>query len=221
MSLRILTANLYNGRARPAAFAEVLRAVQPHVVAVQELSENAAEVLAEWGVSRLLDPRDDTTGMGLATDVEASFDRLEFPYRNPVRATFDGSRWGMGRVEALSTHLANPISRPWRSSRKLRTAELNALEHLLGTPAETRIVVGDFNSSPVWPVYRRVSDLATDGAREAGTAQATWGYFPWSPAMLRIDHAFIQGARAVETRAVKIAGSDHRGLIVELVAAGA
>ena len=100
-------------------------------------------------------------------------------------------------------------------------AELSALEHLLVAPADTRIVVGDFNSSPVWPLYRRVSRLATDAARAAGTARATWGYFPSSPAMLRIDHAFVQGARSLETRAVKIAGSDHRGLVVELVATGA
>jgi endonuclease/exonuclease/phosphatase (EEP) superfamily protein YafD len=214
--LRILTANLYNGRAKPDGFAAALRSVRPDVVAVQELSENAAAVLADWGVSRLLDPDDDNTGMGLALNTEATFDRLEFPNRNPVRASFDGARWGFDHVEVVGTHLVNPVSWPWSESQRLRIEEANALEQLLMEPAATRAVVGDFNSSPAWALYRRVGGLALDAAVAAGTTRATWGYFPWSPAMLRIDHAFIQGARSLGTRPVRIPGSDHRALVVDL-----
>ena len=216
MSLRILTANLYNGRARPDALAALLRDVRPHVVAVQELSENAAAVLDEWGVSRRLAPDDAMTGMGLAVAAAADFDRPEFPHRNPVRARIDGTAWGFGSVEVLSTHLVNPVSRPWSTSRRLRSAEVTALENLLEQPAETRIVLGDFNSSPAWPLYRRVSRLADDAVRATGTARPTWGYFPWFIPMLRIDHVFVQGARATVARTAKVSGSDHRALIVEL-----
>ena len=219
MSLRILTANLYNGRARPDALAAVLDDIRPDVAAVQELSENAAEVLADRGVARLLDPDDETTGMGMVVATEADFDRIELPHRNPVRARFDGSKWGFGSVEVIAAHLVNPVSRPWGRSQRLRAAELEALEDVLVQPAATRLLVGDFNSSPIWQLYRRVKALASDAAHAAGTARATWGYFPWSPPVLRIDHAFIQGARAVETRTVKIAGSDHRALVVELESA--
>jgi endonuclease/exonuclease/phosphatase (EEP) superfamily protein YafD len=216
VTLRILTANLYNGRAKPDGLVAALRSLRPDVVAVQELSENAAAVLADWGVSRLLEPDDSNTGMGVALNTEATFDRLEFPHRNPVRASFDGAQWGFKGVEVVGTHLVNPISWPWNESRRLRTAEANALEQLLGAPAATRAIVGDFNSSPAWPLYRRLRGLASDAAVAAGTARATWGYFPWSPAMLRIDHAFIQGARSLRTRPVRIPGSDHRALVVDL-----
>ena len=216
MPIRILTANLYNGRARPAAFAAALDEVQPDVVAVQELSENAAAVLGEWGMSRLLDPNSCKTGMGLAVRAEATFDRLDFPHRDPVRARFDGARWGFRDIEVVAAHLVNPISRPWKLSRTRRVAEAAAIERVLGDPADTRVVVGDFNSSPIWPLYRQIAANATDAAVAAGTAQATWGYFSWSPAMLRIDHAFVQGAVPLATRPVRIAGSDHRALVVDL-----
>jgi len=217
--LRIFTANLYNGRAQPNGLAAVLRAVRPDVVAVQELSENAAAVLSDWGVSRLLDPDDNTTGMGLALNTDATFDRLEFPHRNPVRARFDGAPWGFECVEIVGTHLVNPISWPWSDSRRLRVAEATALEQLAVEPTPTRVIVGDFNSSPAWALYRRMRRFAVDAAVAADTARATWGYFPRSPAMLRIDHAFIQGARSLGTRPVRIPGSDHRALVVDLVPA--
>ena len=66
MRIRILTQNLYNGRADPTSFRAALRTHEPDVVAVQELAPNAAAALAEWGEATLLDPRDDTTGMGVA-----------------------------------------------------------------------------------------------------------------------------------------------------------
>nr|MDJ0925698.1 endonuclease/exonuclease/phosphatase family protein [Acidimicrobiia bacterium] len=114
MPLRILTANLYSGRAKPAAFAAVLEATQPDVVAIQELAPNAAAVLADWGESRLLDPNEETTGMGVAVVVSATLTRLDFPHRDPVLARFDGSSWGFGEIEIVNTHLVNPISRPFR-----------------------------------------------------------------------------------------------------------
>ena len=216
MPLRILTINLYNGRTSADSFAAALEKTEPDLVATQELSAPAAEILSDWGSAHLLDPRDDTTGMGIATRFDAVFERLAFPHRNPIRASFDGSRWGFGAVEVVDTHLVNPIARPLLQSKRLRQGELAALTNLLDEPAGTRVLVGDFNSSPAWPLYRRIAALATDGAVAAGTARRTWGYWPGSPPMLRIDHAFLQGAACVNTSLVPVAGGDHRGLLVEI-----
>jgi len=216
MPLRILTANLYTGRVKPASFAALLHDAAPDVVAVQELAPSQAEVLGNWGVCRLLDPDDETTGMGLAVQVPAQLDRLGFPYRNPVRARFDGVAWGLRDVEVIGAHIANPISRPFAVSRLRRREEAAALEAVLTEPRSTRVLVGDFNSSPAWPLYRRIAALSVDGPAAAGTAVRTWGYFPRSPALLRIDHAFIQGARCVSSRTVKLDGGDHRALVVDV-----
>ncbi len=216
MPLRILTANLYSGRADPAGFAAALAATEPDVVAIQELAPNAAVVLANWGESRLLDPNEETTGMGLAVQVPADLTRLEFPSRNPVRARFDGSRWGFGEIDVINAHLVNPIARPFLTSKRLRSQELAALQSVMEEPTDTRIVVGDLNSSPAWPLYRRLSEIAIDGAVAAGMPKRTWGYFPSSPPMLRIDHVFVQGARCIRTDVLKIAGADHRALVADL-----
>jgi len=216
MPLRILTANLYTGRAKPTALAAVLSDTAPDVVAVQELAPSQAEVLADWGESRLLDPDLLTTGMGLAVQGPAHLDRLSFPHRNPVRARFDGAAWGFGEIEVIVAHVVNPISRPFSVSRGHRREEAAALEALLAAPGATRILVGDFNSSPTWPLYRRLAALAIDGPVQAGTAARTWGYFPNSPRLLRIDHAFLQGARCVSSQTVKIPGADHRALVVDV-----
>lgn len=219
MTLRVLTINLYNGAADPDALRVALESLRPDIVAGQELAENAAEVLQEWGTTALLDPRDDTIGMGVATRFPATMDRLEFPSRNPIRVAFDGGSWGLPEVELISAHLVNPITRPLRRSKQLRRAELAALTEILEQRPDpaVRVVVGDLNSSPAWPLYRRVAELAEDGAVAAGTARRTWSYFPNTPRLLRIDHVFTQGpVRCAGTRLVKIPGDDHRGLFVEL-----
>jgi endonuclease/exonuclease/phosphatase family metal-dependent hydrolase len=219
MSLRILTQNLYNGRADPSSFAKVLRDQSPDVVAVQELSTNCAEVLAEWGSATLLEPRDDTTGMGLAVRGQAALSRLDFPNRNPVRAILLGAAWGRDAdVEIINAHLVNPVARPMKVSLRLRMAEIAALEGILNSDPSprTRVLVGDLNSSPAWPIYRRLAKVATDAARAAGTARRTWGPRPASPRLLRIDHAFVQRAHVVRTQLVTVRGADHRGLLVEL-----
>lgn len=219
MSLRILTQNLFNGRAHPDALAQVLGEYEPDVVAVQELSTNSAEVLATWGATTLLDPRDDTTGMGLAVRGTASLSRLDFPHRDPIRALLTAAEWGLDTdVEIVNAHVVNPIARPIRHSLRLRRAELAELEALLqreGAP-QSRVLVGDLNSSPAWPVYRRLAALATDAAVVAGAARRTWGPRPASPRMLRIDHAFVRGVKVIDAQLINVAGSDHRGLLVEL-----
>ena len=217
MSLRILTQNLYNGRADPHSLADALRVHAPDVVALQELSTRGAEVLSDWGTTVLLDPRDDTTGMGIAVRGPALLGRLEFPHRNPVRATLSSADWGLeADLEIVNAHLVNPIARPMALSRRLRQREIIALEQFLGSGEASRALVGDLNSSPLWPLYRRLRTIAADGALAAGTARRTWGPWPWAPRLLRIDHVFTQRVRVLRTSVIRIAGADHSGLLVDL-----
>ena len=88
-------------------------------------------------------------------------------------------------------------------------------------PPGTRLVAGDFNASPAWPVYRRVAGRLEDAAvlvakERGGRPSRTWGPAPGTPRLLRIDHVFVEGVRPVDTRVVTIPGSDHSGLLVEV-----
>ena len=220
MPLRILTQNLYNGRVEPESLARALDEHQPHLVAVQELSLNAARVLDAWGDEGLLDPRDDTTGMGLVLRGNAALSRPEFPVRRPLVARLRGADWELAcDIRVVNAHVMNPIVRPLSTTRRLRSRELAGLRDILlaATAAEAQVVVGDLNSSPVWPLYRQLGRIATDAAKQAGTARRTWGPWPWSPRLLRIDHAFLSGPiRGVRTETVRIAGADHSGLLVDI-----
>lgn len=219
MPLRILTINLYNGRAQSDSLEQALRRYRPDVVAAQELSANGAEVLACWASNHLLDPRDDTTGMGFATNRDVTFSRPSFPNRIPIIGKIDASDDGFrDGVEVINAHLVNPIARPARVSRDLRRREVAALTGLLRArmASTTRLLVGDLNSSPAWPLYRRLAAVAEDAAVMAGTAKRTWGYWPRSPRLLRIDHCFVQNAKAIETQLVNIRGADHRGLLIDV-----
>jgi endonuclease/exonuclease/phosphatase (EEP) superfamily protein YafD len=223
MRLRILTQNLYNGRADVGSFMAALRSHRPDIVAVQELAPNAAEVLDEWGEAALLDPREDTTGMGVAVRGPAVFERLDFPFRSPVSVLLTADSWNLENdLQVVNTHLVNPIARPILESRELRRRELGAIRDLVTGDSATaaQILVGDFNSSPAWPLYRRLRKFLTDGAVAAGTARRTWGPWPSSPRLLRIDHAFARGPiQVTSTRTINIAGADHRGLLVDIESA--
>jgi endonuclease/exonuclease/phosphatase family metal-dependent hydrolase len=216
--LRILTANLYNGRARPDALRAVINEVDPDVMAVQELSPNAADVMVDVFPFGLFDPREDTKGMALALRRPGVVERVPFGPRSMLRVLLDPAYWpGLGRpVEVVNAHLHNPLSGPPLKARATRRHQLAALEELLGEPGPARVLVGDFNSSPLWPAYRHLRALATDAAVAAGTTQATWSLWPWSPRFLRIDHAFVQHLTPTATTTVRIKGTDHSALVVDL-----
>ena len=150
MPLRIFTQNLYNGRADPEALAGAIDEHEPDVIAVQELSPNAVGVLEAWGDDGLLDPRDDTTGMGMVVRGSAALSRPEFPVRRPVVARLRGVEWDLtSDVQIVNAHVMNPIVRPVSQTMRVRSRELAGLRAILlaATPTEARVVVGDLNSS--------------------------------------------------------------------------
>ena len=172
--LRVLSANLYNGRADPASLARLLDEMRPDVVAAQELAPNAAEVRADLLPHALDTPALDHTGSA----------------RPP------------------------PL-------RKRRQQVLTRESKLRETTGPT-LLVGDLNSTPVWPAYRRLTTLLDDGvaewARRTGRRpRRTWGYRPWMPAMLRIDHALVRDVKVQNCQVRRITGADHRALIVDVV----
>jgi endonuclease/exonuclease/phosphatase (EEP) superfamily protein YafD len=81
--------------------------------------------------------------------------------------------------------------------------------------------VGDLNATPNWPAYRRLrgrfDDAAEQAARRVGRAPGrTWGPWPGSPRLLRIDHVLVQGLVGTGSRVLPLRGSDHSALVAEL-----
>jgi endonuclease/exonuclease/phosphatase (EEP) superfamily protein YafD len=218
-TLRVLTANLYADRLDVEGFRNLLEDLDPHVAVVQELSFLAADVLGGLLPHGMLVPEEGHDGRGLALKAPAQMERLPMAYRDALIARLEEPAWP-GSLEIVNVHMANPILwPPWESAR-LRSQQLDTLIAHVESPG-TRLVAGDFNASPAWPVYRRLAarldDAALVVARERRKRPVrTWGATPRTPRLLRIDHVFVEGLRPLNTEVVTIPGSDHSGLLVEV-----
>ena len=217
--LRVLTANLYAENLDVDGFLGVLEELAPDVALVQELSFEAAEVLAEFLPHGMLVPEVGTDGRGLALRAPADMELLPMVYRDALVARLEPPAWP-GSLEVINVHMANPIMwPPWRSIRA-RGRQLDSLFGHMASPG-IRLVAGDFNASPAWPVYRRMVDRLEDAAVTVGqnggpSPARTWGPTPGFPRLLRIDHVFVEGVVPIDARVVPMPGSDHSALLVEL-----
>ncbi len=219
---RIVSANLWNGSASPAAFADLVVSLNPDIVAVQELTPEQAEALAAVMPYGRLEPARDFTGMGIALREPAELGRIRLPGRDAHIAVLDSLDSGEA-VEVINVHILAPHAPPiWRAARSRRGQLLGLEAYLDATPTRRRVVVGDLNATPAFPVYRRLAARLTDAAtqvanRNGGRAQRTWGPGFRAPRLLRIDHAFVNRLAVESFRLVRVPGADHRALVVDLL----
>lgn len=224
-SLRVMSANLWQA-ADPRALVEQVEALGVDVLAVQELVEAQAEALAAAMPFGCLEPANDYTGMGIAMRRPGDYGRIAMPCRDArlVRIGVDGNGGAPQPLEIVNVHVIGPHVFPATRSLLTRREQLRQLfRHFDAEPTQRRVVLGDFNSTAQWPLYRRLaermSDAAVEVARRRGERpRATWG--PWydSPRLMRIDHAFVTGMRVVDFQTVSVLGADHSAIVVDLEA---
>ena len=85
-----------------------------------------------------------------------------------------------------------------------------------------RVLVGDFNATPYWPWYRRMQSQFTDAAvtvaiKTGEPLKPTWGLWPGSAKVLRIDHGFLRGVDVEGFEVLEVLGSDHCALVMDLI----
>lgn len=208
---RLLTANLYNGRADSAGLGRIIDEVQPDIVAAQELAPDTADVLSARFPYGLVSPAIDHSGMALVGTAPLSVRRQALPHRDALVAEGPATIW--------CVHLANPVGTP--PPVRARRLQVEALEELLAGSSGPTLLVGDLNSTPIWPAFKRLRRHLEDGVAEWASrtgrrARATWGYRPWLPAMLRIDHALVRHLKVHDAFTVRVPGCDHRALVVDV-----
>lgn len=218
--IRVLSCNLFSGRADAAALRAVIEQDGVDIVCVQELSPLLAKEL-----SRPM-PHGDLSealrGNGIASRLPVEITRIRMPKRDGMVATLRPEHWeGLPLpIQVVNVHISGPHLWPYRPHPVRRGRQLAAL--LADRQAHADIphaIVGDFNSSPVWPVYRRIAARYVDAVAAVTTApRGTW---PCIPALgirglLRIDHCFVHRLVARSARVIAIPGSDHLALCVDL-----
>jgi hypothetical protein len=215
-TFRFATINLFTRFVDPGHLARVLDEVEPDLLVAVEMAPKAADVIAPRFEHHHLRPDRGFDGWGVAG-------------RFPLDVSDEKSPWGRGGAVRVDigdatlhlavVHIYDPLHRPLRETTSRRRREVDGLLAWGETlPSdEPQLVAGDFNATPIWPVYRRLTrrwpDLLT--APNLGRPHRTWG-LPIGPRLLRIDHLLGTGIEAAGSSVVKVRGSDHHMLVADL-----
>lgn len=116
--------------------------------------------------------------------------------------------WGSVRV--LAVHTWSPVSPGAMGRNQMQFRELLGAAEGSAGPL---LMMGDLNASPAEPGLLRLRDAGLLPA--AGGKPATWPSW-FGPCGITIDHVLARGLAIGDARAVDLAGSDHRSLVVRL-----
>jgi endonuclease/exonuclease/phosphatase family metal-dependent hydrolase len=217
-TLRVLTINLLVGRADPDAVVARVRAADPDVLFLQELTAGAQTRLKQAGLEDLLPHAqiEHKDGGPRGSGIYARFPLSEGPglpesfaaQPTAVVELPDGDL-----VELVCVHTRAPALQ--RGGSALWRAELA----MLPAPGKLpRVIAGDFNATVDHGAFRDVLRLGyADAAVATGNSLTrTWG--PQHKRLwLTIDHVLVSRDCAVLATSVHdVPGSDHRAVYAEI-----
>lgn len=223
--LRVVSANLLNGSVDPAWLADLVVSLRADVVALQEADPPHYEALAAELPHGHFEEGADHTGMGIALrHPERHVAPVPLAWRDAHEVLLHPEDWpGLTRpLRVTNVHVAAPhVYRPPFYGFLLRRRQVAQLERHFESASEPRVVIGDFNATPMWPAYKRLATHFTDAAISVAQAKGrpvlpTWGW-QGGRRRLRLDHAFTRGIRAEHFEVVPLEGSDHSAIVVDLV----
>ena len=216
-NVRILHANILTSNTNHDTFLDLVRAVDPDIISVQENNvewQRALRALDEAYPHSRAVPRGDNFGIAFYTrlpteEIEALIIAAsEVP---AIKAKISGA----GRAVALlSVHTLPPVGRAYTEVRKAQLAAMPALFEAFDGPA---ILIGDLNTTMSSPYYRDLeSATGLRNARYGFGLGATWPAH-YSVFGLPLDHVLVSPEiEVVSFRVGPDIGSDHLPIIVEL-----
>jgi len=216
--LRVLSSNMYFGRADAELLVARVRQLSADVLFLQELTADAVTRLKRAGLDDLLpysqlDLRGGSSGSG----IYSRFPLREGPaigHTNMAQPTALAELPGGDRCELICVHPAPP-----NLARRGGAARWRQELGVLPPPGDQpRVLAGDFNASLDHAAFRAVLRLGyKDAALRLGRALTpTWGP-PGRRAVLTLDHVLVTGPCDVLDYSVHaIPGTDHRAVFAEV-----
>lgn len=216
----VISANLQLGAADIDDLARITAAAD--LVALTEVTPEASERIRTSALTQRFPhqysvPIRLSAGTMLLSRTDLT-DRQRVPNMIAANLSAQTSVPGATAVRVLAVHPAAPLtghSGEWARDMQVLHSHLDAL------PAGPVIVAGDFNATWDHSQFRKLLDNGfADAAVQAGA-----GWLPTYPTdrigdrpLVGIDHVVVRGFTAAQVRTESLAGSDHRALIVSLVA---
>ena len=215
---RVMTANVYKGRADPQAVVDAVRDQRVEVLALQETTASFVEGLERAGIRAYLpyshvSSTDGVYGNGLWSAMpleDAADDDVHSSASAMPGATVD---IGGTRVRVVSVHTCSPTLGRWT----LWRTSIEEIGRLRGNADRTYLLMGDFNATTDHAPFRgMMGDRFRDAAETAGRGfEFTWpADRPGVPRFAGIDHIVVDRGIAVgQVRTMTVPGSDHDALL--------
>jgi endonuclease/exonuclease/phosphatase family metal-dependent hydrolase len=221
--VRVATVSLRKGLVPAASVVDLVRRSDVDVLSVQELTPRAEKDLRDSGIDEFL-PWSHVLAARSGSVVSASgavWSRVPATPAGAVPGVFEQPTArlavpGAAHVELTAVHCAPPATSP-RAVRDW-TDDLAALP--APDPGVLRVLAGDFNATQDHAAFRAVLRAGwADAARRVGQGLAwTWRplRLPWP--RLVLDHVLVDPRIGVaDVDLVRVHGSDHRAVVVDLV----
>ncbi|MFT4127128.1 MAG: endonuclease/exonuclease/phosphatase family protein, partial [Gordonia sp. (in: high G+C Gram-positive bacteria)] len=216
----VVTANLYFGHADVTALAAL--AADAEVLSLQEVTPDALARIRASPIARRLPyeyavPADGAGGAVIRGRAPFTDQHL-VPNTTFAHVAATTAVPGVAAVRVIAAHPVAPLGHRGR----MWGADLRALRtYLASVPPGPVIVAGDFNATTDHAQYRA---LLGNGFADAGE-QSGAGFVPTFPTnrlggrpIVALDHVVSRGFVAARLRTVTLPGSDHRAVVVSLVA---
>lgn len=229
-SLRVMTCNVYKGRADAKRIVELVRTEGVQVLALQETTTDFVAELEANGLNELLpySERSSSDGVygngvwsslpladGESDDIGSSASAM--PAGTVTVTLSDGSAVP---VRFVSVHTTAPVPGYWDLWRK-SIEEIGVVRgRLADDPSRRYVLMGDFNATHDHAPFRdMLGNTLFDAAELAGRGLTmSWPTDrAWLPAFCGIDHVVVSSRiSASDMRTVEVAGTDHAALVCTL-----
>jgi endonuclease/exonuclease/phosphatase (EEP) superfamily protein YafD len=223
VTLRVMTANLYFGRAHANSLVATANA-SADVLAVQELTPESVRRLSAAGLDksfphRVLDARSGASGIGLWSRFPITASKRIGDYKLAMASARIRVEGVESDLAVLVAHMSGPWPQPiddWRGDIRHMQGTMSDLAKSVG--AGCAIVAGDFNSTPDMREFRSLlGDGYQDASEQAGAGfNRTYPADSRIPPIIAIDHVLTFQCTATSAETVGLPGSDHRGLVSRL-----
>ncbi|MGH3759751.1 endonuclease/exonuclease/phosphatase family protein [Actinophytocola sp.] len=215
--LRIMSLNLFVGRADPRTVFGIARDQKIDVLVMPEVTPAAEAALDELGLAELLPNRvSDTDATGSGTAVASRFPLRQIVLMDEstlAQPSMVVDMPGSDDVELTAVHIQPGVRTGTAGTWRTELAELPR-------PAERiRVLAGDFNASFDHAAFRELMDRGyADAAESTGDGlSATWRKWPLGPPVT-IDHILVDDRCAIAGYEVfDVGGTDHDALVSELI----